>query len=396
MNILFLTTQLPYPPFSGGVLKSWNLVKHWSEKYNLTLVTLLKDDDKLQEAKLKDKVTLRGYLSLEVKIPRTALNLFLSYFKSSTLNTFRNRSRSLKQKLTGFFDDADVIVIDHYEMGQYLPKNYQKKVVLHTHNAEFMMWERYAELEKNWLKRLVINLEAKRIKRAELQLISQCDLVLAAPNDVDCFCSEGADRTKFANTYHLGNDHLLELEATTFEETNKTILFVGTLTWEANIDGLLWFIKEIWPKVRSYDQEIQLKIIGRNPDYRLEEAVKTNEGIHLLGFIEDLEPYFQDSRIFIAPLRFGSGIKVKVLNAMYRGIPTITTSIGIEGLEVTNGEHLLYSDSADRWVEDIIKLMSQKISWTNINQNSRNLVKDQYTWKHLLSDHDKRLEDLFK
>ena len=395
MNILFLTTQLPYPPYSGGVLKSWNLLKHWSAKNRLTLCTLLKDDDSRSESKLKKELSLAGYFSVELNIPRSPYSLLMSYFKSKSLNMYRNRSNRFKSKIREISQDQDLIIIDHYEMGQYLPSEFKGKVVLHTHNAEFMMWKRFAALESNWLKRWVTKRESRRIKKAELELINRSDLVLAAPNDIECFCSEGADRSKFAITYHLGDDHLLKLKNTNFDETEKTILYVGTLTWEANVDGLMWFIDEIWPKVHKNDDEIKLKIIGKNPDNRLVEASVLNDNISLLGFIEDLEPFFQDSRIFIAPLRFGSGIKVKVLNAMYRGIPIITTDIGIEGLKVENEKHLLYSNDPDKWVDDINKLMTQKNLWTNINQNSRDLVKEKYTWIDLLKNHDKQIEELF-
>jgi len=101
--------------------------------------------------------------------------------------------------------------------------------------------------------------------------------------------------------------------------------------------------------------------------------------------VDDLEPYFQQHRVFIAPLRFGAGMKVKVLNAMCRGIPTVTTSVGSEGMAVTNDIHLSIADDAQTMTESINNLLVNQSDWEFMEKNSRHIVKEKYTWKALFS-----------
>ena len=147
---------------------------------------------------------------------------------------------------------------------------------------------------------------------------------------------------------------------------------------------MLWFIQEVWPKVRQRDSEIKLDIVGGNPDERIVQACQLQNNIRLLGFVDDLEQCFVDSRVFIAPLRFGSGIKVKVLNSMCRGLPIVTTSVGAEGIAVKNMVHMVIADTVEGYFDGIIQLMNDVALWNKIEENSRKIVIEKYTWKKVL------------
>ena len=209
-------------------------------------------------------------------------------------------------------------------------------------------------------------------------------MIFAAPNDIDMLAVTGVEKKKFRETYHLGDDSQLAFPSIEFKKTEKKILYVGTLNWEANIDGLLWFIQEVWPKVLQRDSEIKLDIVGGNPDERIVQACQLQNNIRLLGFVDDLEQCFVDSRVFIAPLRFGSGIKVKVLNSMCRGLPIVTTSVGAEGIAVKNMVHMVIADTVEGYFDGIIQLMNDVALWNKIEENSRKIVIEKYTWKKVL------------
>jgi glycosyltransferase involved in cell wall biosynthesis len=392
MKILFLTTQLPYPPVSGGVIKSWNLVNHFSEQ-ELKLVCPLKDGEEEWAPKLKEKLPRVDLYTERFDKKRTPLNLLKSYFRAPSLNIYRNYNAALQRKAAQWFDWCDVVFIDHLEMAHYAYRKTDKPIVFHEHNAEFAMWERLAEVETNPLKRFFIQLEAARIRKAEKMYADDATLVLASPNDIDQLESIGVDRRKMETTYHLGEDFLLEKDDLQFDETTESLLYVGTLTWEANIDGLLWFIEKIYPRVLEKHPKIKFNIIGKNPDPRIVQATAKMESIKLLGFVDDLEPYFKSSRVFVIPLRFGSGIKVKLLNAMYRGIPTVTTPFGIEGLDAVSGRDVYCSSDEEKQALFIGSLLNSKDKWERMRDHSRKMAA-QYTWKELLKRHDKTLESI--
>jgi glycosyltransferase involved in cell wall biosynthesis len=246
------------------------------------------------------------------------------------------------------------------------------------------MWERYAQSDANMLYRSVTWLEGKRVKSAEVKLCQRAHLVFASPNDIDSLVNAGADRKKCRETYHLGDDSQLALPSIAFKETRKTLLYVGTLNWEANVDGLLWFFENVWPLVVAQQPDTRMQVVGSKPDPRLTRAAAHDPRIEFTGFVEDLEPLFQVSRLFLAPLRFGSGIKVKVLNAMCRGLPTITTPVGAEGLIAQHMEHLSITETAEDMARSILHLMENETDWLRLETQSRALVREKYTWKKVL------------
>ncbi len=393
MKILFLTTQLPYPPVSGGVIKSWRLVEHWAQKYELRIVCGLKNEDAQNLEAFRRKVKGVEVFGHPLGRERSALNLLKSYISAPSLNVYRNASPEIADRVKQWASDSDIIFVDHYEMGQYIPERSKAKVVLHEHNAEYVMWKRLGEIENSPFKKLALTLEAKRIARAERIYADKADAVLAAPNDIEELVKVGVDRQKCQLTYHLGEDEMLDLASIRFDETEKSLLFVGTLTWEANVDGLLWFFDEVWPRLLEKQSNIRFYILGKNPDPRLQKVADEDSRIMLKGFVKDLEPYHRKARVFVIPLRFGSGIKVKLLHAMYRGIPVVTTPIGTEGLEVASGEHLFSSLDPEEQAEHISRLLEEPKLWEEMQAASRRLVR-RYTWKALLAEHDSLLEGL--
>jgi glycosyltransferase involved in cell wall biosynthesis len=196
-------------------------------------------------------------------------------------------------------------------------------------------------------------------------------------------------------TYHLGDDNQLHLPSLAFDKSKKALLYIGTLSWEANVDGLLWFFESIWPKIKAIHHDLHFYVVGGNADPRLLDAAKTLEGVEFTGFVDELEPYFQKALLFMAPLRFGSGIKVKVLNAMSRGMPTITTSVGSEGLIAEHMKHLSITDDADDMVSAIDRLLTDKEKWQEIERESRKLVTEHYTWKKVLGYMVDEINQLF-
>ena len=382
-KLLFITIELPYPPNSGGRMKSWNMLKFFTNHFDVSLVSPLKYGTSELE-NFCSNVDLDVYYRDVVEVPRTGLNLAKSYLKAVPLNVFRSYSESLKEQVKQIANQFEVIVLDHYESFQYLPSDYKGKVILHTHNATFLMWERYANGDGSFAMRTASALEAKRVRAYERNACQGADLVFASPNDIEQLSGLGVDSAKFRETYHLGDDSQLNLPSIAFKETEKRLLYVGTLSWEANVDGLVWFLESVWPKIKMIHPDLEFDIVGGKPDTRIVDAASNLDGVNLLGFVKDLEPILCRSRLFMAPLRFGSGIKVKVLNTMCRGVPVITTSVGAEGIAAEHLVHLTINDDADGMVNSIHKLLEDEESWSKIEQHSRQLIRERYTWAKVL------------
>lgn len=392
-KLLFLTPTLPYPPVSGGVIKSYKVVRFLCEKYQVTVACLLKNEDKAYKAEFQQQVNLNGMMALELNIPRNAKNFLISNLQNIPLNLYRNKSKTLKEKIAAIAEEFDIIFCDHYVMFQYIPNHFTGKIVLHQHNCEYLIWKRYAGIETNTIKRLALLNQAYRIKKYEQEICKKAHTILAAPNDTEELVKIGADRTKFYETYHLGDDTLLEEPDIIYEETEIALLYIGTLSWEANIDGLIWFYESVWEDVKKKHPSIKWYIIGKHADERIKAFAAKDHQIILTGFVEDVLPYFRKCRVFITPLRFGSGIKVKVVNALYRGIPCVTTSIGTEGLKTIDEEHILCKNKEQDFANGIDKLLTDKLSWEKLSKNSRALARQYYTWEAVLNNIERSIED---
>ena len=180
-SLLFITSQLPYPPVKGGVIVSWNLIKNLSQHFRVSLINVLKEEDPQNEAEFLTKIELEDYFSYELNIGRSPATVLKSYAQGVPINFIRNFSPVLKEKIESVIDQYDYVLVDHYEMFQYIPDRVKGKTIMHEHNAEFVMWERYSELTSNPLKKLVTGMESKRIKAKEKAFCEKADLVLAYP-----------------------------------------------------------------------------------------------------------------------------------------------------------------------------------------------------------------------
>ncbi len=308
-KILFLTPELPFPPVSGGKLKSWKLLEFLTQNYQVSVGSILKADDEDYVHDFILQAQINDFYFTPVKCARGIINLIKSYWHQMPLNIYRTYSDYFACKIKENICDYDMVILDHYEVFQYIPKNYKGKIVLHEHNAYYLMWDRYAkDKEHSFAKRLVCYFEAIRVRKYEKSACKKAHLVFASPNDIDSLESIGVSRKKCHYTYHLGDDSQLKLPALKYDNTQESLLYIGSLGWEANVDGLLWFIESVWPELLKQHPQLTFSIVGKNPDQRLITAVEACHGIKLTGFVQNLEPYFQQHRVFVAPLRFGAGM----------------------------------------------------------------------------------------
>ena len=392
-KILFLTPQLPYPPVSGGTIKSWRVVEYLSQKHSLSIGTFLKNNDEKHLNEFLQKVSLENIYYKNINIPRNVINLIKSHLIGIPLTVFRNHSEKFKETISKITSHYDCIFVDHYVMFQYIPEDYKGSIILHEHNAEYVMWKRAASIEQNVLKKILLYTEAERIKKYEKSACNNSTNILAAPNDIMQLQQLGISAGKFYETLHLGDDTLLKLPKIEFQDTKKSLLFIGSLSWEANIDGLLWFIENIWDTLKNRNPDLVFYIVGKGPDKRLKKIVEKKKDIFLAGNVDNLEDYYSKSRVFVAPLRFGSGMKVKAINAMYRGIPVVTSSIGAEGLNVKDMHHMAIADNSNKIIEDIDVLLNNQKQWESLRDKSRELAIRAYTWDRVFINIDKAINE---
>jgi glycosyltransferase involved in cell wall biosynthesis len=156
------------------------------------------------------------------------------------------------------------------------------------------------------------------------------------------------------------------------QEDRHGILFVGGFQHDPNVDAVRFLVMEILPRVQQKLGQVQLTVIGSNATAEIFEL--QSDSVNVLGWVEDLSPYYNSHKVVVAPLRYGAGVKGKIGEALSHGIPTVTTSIGVEGMPLINGQDILFADTADEIADAVVKVYNDEKLWTSLSHNGRRKI----------------------
>ena len=256
--------------------------------------------------------------------------------------------------------------------------------ILFTHNVEAEIFERHAQRSRGF-KRLAWIDQKRKMARFEQNSLGRYDTVIAVSS---------RDRDVLIKRYDLRRVEAIEtgvdldyfamnpLEAAPDPESDGGILvFTATMNWPANVDGINFLLDEVFPRLMSVRPKTQAVIIGRNPPPSLIEKVKQRKlNVTLTGFVDDIRPYVAKANVYVIPLFVGSGTRIKAFEAMAMGRPVVSTSLGVEGLDVTDGQNFIRADTAEEFARAIITLMDDVKMRSRISTAARQLMEDRFSW----------------
>jgi O-antigen biosynthesis protein len=153
------------------------------------------------------------------------------------------------------------------------------------------------------------------------------------------------------------------------------LLFVGGFQHPPNLDAVLWFVHDIWPRILSQDREMVLRIVGSDLSEGIVSVLK-QPGVEVLGYVPDLTGLFAYSRMSVAPLRYGAGVKGKVGQSIAFGLPVVTTKIGAEGMALEDGKHILIADEPEEFAAAVLRLATDDELWRRLQANGRDFIAD--------------------
>ena len=289
--------------------------------------------------------------------------------------------------------DYDIVQLESLFMTPYIRtvRRFSKaKVVLRSHNMEFKIWQRSARKSASGPKRAYLKLLANRLKDYEMSVLEQVDAVVTiSPMDTDSYRSLGCTTPLFTVPFGL------DVSKYPFEASydfRPSLFHIGAMDWKPNIEGVDWFLSEAWPKIRKEYSKLTFHLAGKaSVDYRPKHPA---QGIILEGELPNAKRFMMEHGIMVVPLFSSGGIRVKIIEAMALGKMVITTSIGAQGLEVADGEHLLIADDADAFLQRIRDIHEQPELCERISRQARKQVQqhyDQSVMSHRLSNFYKEL-----
>jgi glycosyltransferase involved in cell wall biosynthesis len=247
-----------------------------------------------------------------------------------------------------------------------------------THNVEAEILERHAAQTQGWRQR-IWQREARKMNAFEKSVLRRFTSVVAvSQRDADTL----AARYELAHVHKI--DTGVDLDFYPFQQPREgaaTVVFSGAMDSRSNIDGIAFLLREVWPKIAAARPDARIKIVGRNPPAALvTEAQTAFPNWSFTGFVDDIRPHLQEGDISVIPLRVGSGTRLKAFEAMALGLPVVSTTLGVEGLGLTPGEHYIAADTADRFAQAILHLLDDTAERLRLAEDGRALLEARYGW----------------
>ena len=295
---------------------------------------------------------------------------------------------TLKNYLKSYGKAFDFVILNRAQAAfgnfrnikQYCPK---AKIIFNTVDLQHLRQERQAALTGS----VEIAKQAKRIREMEFELMRKSDMTIVISE-----AEAGLLHQQEPSLRLTVMPYMREIPGCrhAFSE-RKDIVFIGGYDHSPNIDAVEYFVKDIWPRVHAVLPEVRFLMIGSKMPEQV-KALERHEGVFAVGYVEDLAQYFDHCKISVVPLRFGAGIKGKIGTSASYGVPSVATTIAVEGMGFVDGEHILVSDDPAEFAELVVRLYQDEGLWTRLSQACLAKVDEQYS----LKAGKKRLDKLLK
>ena len=272
----------------------------------------------------------------------------------------------------------DVVVFDFVHASVLRPPRLDAATVCFTHNVEAEIFARHAGQTRHPIMRSVWATQHRKMEhfeRAELRRYTT--VVAVSERDAQHFRERyGIERTVTIPT-GVDLDYFFWTEPVD-APAEPTVVFTGSMDWDANQDAVKYFLSDIWPLIRARVPSARFKVVGRNPPAALLEQARGSSNLEVTGFVDDVRPHVRASQVFALPLRVGGGTRIKAFEAMAMGCPMVSTAIGVEGLDVTDGLHYLQRDNATDFANAVVELLGNIERRRELSRQARQCVEQRF------------------
>jgi len=251
----------------------------------------------------------------------------------------------------------EIAVCDFLCTSLNFPRKLGAPTVLFQHNVESVLWKRKAQLEVKWLDRMISKVEYAKMMRFEPAQVRRFDHVIAVSEQDREAMSWMVDPTRIS-VVPTGVDLAKYRYEPDARPAERLVVFIGSMDWEANIDGVEFFCNQVWPRVLGKVPKARFRIVGRNPHPRVKKLA--SESVEVTGAVPSTVDHLREAAVIVVPLRMGSGTRIKIYEGMAMGKATVSTQVGAEGLDVHHGQDILLADDAERFADSICSLLGDE------------------------------------
>lgn len=391
MKILMLTPYLPFPLESGGQTRSYNLLKNLAPKHKITLFSFIRE-----ERERENVVELKKFCEKVLVFSRrrawSPLNVFLAGFSSLPFLVAIYYSRAVLRAVKTELERShyDLIHAETFYVMPNLPKT-DVPMLLVEQTVEYLVYQHFVENFRFSPLKPLLYLDVAKLKAWERRYWQKADKVVAM---------SGADKKMMRREIPrldvdiVPNGVDVEYFSSIKPKRGKKeiILFVGNFKWLQNREAVDILVGQVWPLIKREKPKAKLWIVGRNPTRVIRkfasESVKVDESV------KDIRQAYQNADVLLAPMKGGGGTRLKVLEAMISGVPVVTTSIGIEGIEVKDGKHVLVRDRPDSLASATIDVLDDTELAKRLADEAKKLVAQRYSWRSLAAELDQVYQEV--
>ena len=384
MKILVIDEEFPYPLNNGKRTRSFSLTRALGAHADVSYLAY--GEQESEAVRSLEGIGVRCHAVVPPDRRQSGLKfylrLFLNLFSPLPYIVTSHYTERFARRLAELIDTEgyDLLICEWSPYAIFLKDLEGIRSIIVAHNIESFIWARYEENEANPLRRWYIQVQKKKVERFERECFSWSDGATAVSH-AEAREIEGYGVSYRVQTVENGVD-VDFFRPTPDTPDPETVIFSGAMDWRPNQDAVEFLVHDILPRIHARAPAVEFRVVGRTPPKSIEE-LDMLDGVSITGTVDDVRPYMAKSSICVVPLRIGGGSRLKILAAMAMGKPVISTSIGAEGLDVTDGADIIIADGADEFAATVVSGLQDPARLQKIAEAGRQLVEDRYRWESL-------------
>jgi sugar transferase (PEP-CTERM/EpsH1 system associated) len=399
MRVLQFAPRVCWPLDTGAKLRNYHLARVLAERGQVTLLAFNDQNERPQESTQESSAPLENPYDQVITVKRDAAYTFAKVVRGlwgrTPLPVLNYTTDSMKQALEGILTEKefDVVQVESIHLMAYLPiiraARKQPLVICDWHNIESELMKRYSQCEPNLLRQAYAGKTARLMSEFERRAAREFDAhVVVSERDAQRLRALNPEARIFViengvDTSYYSDAQIETVAASRRDALGKSrIVFVGSMDYHANIEGVVRFAREVWPQLSARQPDLVFTIVGRNPSREVRELAMT-PGIEVTGTVDDVRPFYRKAVLSVVPLNVGGGSRLKILEAMAAGVPVASTTLGAEGLNVQRGENILIADTNEQLIEAIVGVVENEEQRKQLVDGGRALVANHYDWSQL-------------
>ncbi len=378
-RLLFISPVFLFPNDAGGKIRSTNILRGLKGgAFDLTLLSPAAPGQPQAWAAAIDEACDQ-FIAWPAARPMPRWRRAVDILGALPVNVAVDRQPAALEAVRAAISGQayDLVVFDFVHSAALMPNRIDAATVCFTHNVEAEIFARHAQTAASPLMRAVWRSQHRKMLRFEAEVLRRFTHVVAvSERDGQQFRQAYGLRDVFAIPTGVDLEHFAWQAPS--EAHPPTVVFTGSMDWQANVDGVRYFLDDIWPLVQRGVPQARFVVVGRNPPPALVDRAKALAGVSFTGFVDDVRPYVHGAQAFVIPLRVGGGTRIKAFEAMAMGCPMVSTSLGVEGLDIHEGQHFLRADEAPAFATEVLRLLQTPAVGADISRRARECVERQF------------------